>query len=102
MGDFLQKLFEFIREFWPFSIIHSYEQGVKFRFGDDIAELNHGVWFRWPFLEEIHEVSVAEQTKNLLTQSLTTADNESISFSVNIVYKIGSARKMYVSVHDFD
>ena len=86
----------------PLRMVHQYERGVKFRMGRDIAELPPGLHFFWPGFESIELVHVVPETKNLPTQSAYTKDGKAITFSGNVCYRITDARKMYVSVQEFD
>ena len=86
----------------PFRMVHSYERGVRFRWGKDIAELSPGLHFFVPGIESIREVNVAPETRDLPTQSTYTKDGKNVTFSGNVCYRIVDARKMYVGVQDFD
>ena len=85
----------------PLRIIHSFERGVKFRLGRDIAELQPGLHFFWPYFEDIEVINVVPEVINLPTQSLTTLDGHHISFSANIEFEVHDARAMFCGVQDF-
>lgn len=102
MGDFLQKILDLLRELAPWTIIRTYEQGVRFRFGHDVAELGAGLFWRWPLVDEIHTVGITEQTKEFRVQSITLADGVPICFTVAVVYRVTSARQMYLQCMDLD
>ncbi len=98
----IEALFNNILVLLPLRIVHAYERGVKFRFGRDVAELAPGVHWFWPFFESVESVNIAPETRNLPTQSVVSKDGKAVSFSCNICYRIVDARRMYVSVQDFD
>lgn len=85
----------------PLKIVRSYERGVKFRLGKDIALLGPGLYFFIPFLEDIETVNVVPEVINLPTQTVMTADGRTVSFSANIEYEIHDARAMFCGVQDF-
>lgn len=86
----------------PFRVVRSYQRGVRFRLGRDIALLSPGWWWFFPVVESIEVVDVAPCVMNLPTQSVTTCDGRALSFSANIEYEIVNARKMYVRVQHLD
>lgn len=101
MTNVLAYIFDRLYLLWPFRIVHSYQQGVRFWLGRDVAELQPGFYMVCPFLGSIEMVDVAQDVINLPVNSVTTQDGRSISFSANIVFEIASARKKYVKVQDF-
>lgn len=86
----------------PCRMVHSYERGVRFRWGRDHAVLSPGLHWFVPGAESIEIVNVAPETHNLPTQSAYTKDGKAVTFSGNICYRIVDARKMFVSVQSFD
>jgi regulator of protease activity HflC (stomatin/prohibitin superfamily) len=101
MTNFLAYLFGKLYLLWPLRIVHSYQQGVRFWLGRDVAELGPGLYIFPPFLGSIELVDVAEDVITLPVNSIATLDGRSISFSANIVFRIRSARKKYTKVQDF-
>lgn len=85
----------------PLKIIHSFERGVKFHLGTDVAELGPGIHLFIPFFQSIEVIHVVPEVVNLPTQSLTTVDGHHISFSANIEFEVHDARAMFVGVQDF-
>lgn len=100
--NWIEAIFSRLAELWPFVKVHSYQQGVRFRCGKDVARCAPGVHFAFWWFEEIMVVDVVEQSINLPTQSVTTHDNVAVTFSANILYEVEDARVMYTSVQDFD
>jgi regulator of protease activity HflC (stomatin/prohibitin superfamily) len=85
----------------PVQKIHSFQRGVKYSFGRDVAELGTGIHLYMPFFQSIEVVDVKQQTHNLLTQTMTTKCGKTITFSCNLTYSITSARNNFTKVHDF-
>jgi regulator of protease activity HflC (stomatin/prohibitin superfamily) len=86
----------------PAKIVRSYQRGVKFRWGVDVAELGAGLHWFWPLAESIEVKEVVEEVTNLPTQTVTTADGHAVTFSVNIAYEVQDARAYWTTVQDFD
>lgn len=101
MSNFLAYIFDKLYLLWPFRIVNSYQQGVRFWLGRDTAELTEGFYAVCPFLGSIEIVDVAEDVINLPVNSITTLDGKAATFSANLAFKIAHARKKFVCVQDF-
>lgn len=101
-GTLLEAVFNNVLQLLPCRIVHSYEHGVKFRFGQDIAELPAGLHWFWPFVESIEVLNVAPEVRNLVTQTVTTKDGHSVTLSANVCYCIVDARLAFTKIQDFD
>ncbi len=101
MMNILQYVFDLVKGLWPWHTIRTFERGVKFRGGIDIALLGPGLHFAWWWWEVIVIVSVVEDVIVLPVQSITTSDGESVCFSCTVAYEIPDARMMYTNVTDF-
>lgn len=99
-GNILPTVLENFTRLAPIRIIHSYEQGVKFRFGKDIALLEAGVHVFVPFFESIETDSTA--TRYIITplQDLITKDNVLVSTSGSLSYSVYDFRKHWVKLQD--
>lgn len=86
----------------PVRMVHSYERGVRFRGGRDVAELATGLHWFCPGYESIEVLNTAPETRNLPTQSSYTKDRRLVTYSGNLCYRIVDARKAYTSVQNFD
>lgn len=104
-------------------IIHTYEQGVKFRFGKDINRCNHrtgirffkfskrypwikrgnktGVHFYWAFLESIEVMPCKEITRETQYQTVLTKDGKEVSLSLAFTYEIFNVRWCWTRVTQF-
>ena len=84
-------------------IIESWEQGVRFRRGKpEDAPLPAGLWFHWPFVDRIEVLPIMARYIDLPTQSVTTADDQTVTFSANICYEIENAVLAYTEIHDLE
>ena len=86
-----------------FKVMRVYERGVVFRWGVPHRVLPPG--FNWivPFrIEQVEEVTVSEETMDLMVQSITTTDDVSVTFSVNIVFYVTDPILYYTKVNDFN
>lgn len=96
----IKELFAFLA---PFRIIKIYERGVVLRFGIPHRVMEPGWNWLWPFkIEDVAEVVVVEQTMDLMVQSVTTTDDVSATFSVNLVYCVSDPVAYHTAVTDFD
>jgi len=87
----------------PLRVLRIYQQGVVFRLGHVVRVVGVGPHLMWPLkIEEMVIVEVAEETHNLLSQSVTTADDIGVTFSVNLVFKIVDPEAYLTAVYDFD
>jgi hypothetical protein len=87
----------------PVRIVHSYEQGVRFSFGEDTALIrNSGIYFYIPLVQSIEIQSVAEDGIILPNQAVETKDKVSVSVSGVVSYKIRNLRLYWTRVKDFN
>ncbi len=87
----------------PFRVIQSYERGVVMRLGIPHRVMEPGLNWRWPLnIERVTEINVVEQTMDLMVQSITTADDVSATFSVNLVYCVSDPIAYHTAVSDFE
>ncbi len=86
----------------PWRVVRSYERGIRFRAGRDIAELGPGWHWFVPVWESIEVVPVVQETRNVVSQSSWTADGGTVGFSCAYCYEIVDARKAFTRVQDLD
>ena len=99
----ITNLMELVSFFAFFRIIKVYERGVVLRLGIPHRVMNPG--FNWlvPFkVESVEEVIVVEQTMDLMVQSITTKDDVSATFSVNLVWYVTDPTLYHTAVTDFE
>lgn len=100
MGWF-QPIFDFLRQFWPFQIVHSYQSGVRFWLGNDTKELDPGLYAYIPFFGSIEVVDVKPDVMRLASQELTTRDGVGVTLAVNVPYEVNDARAAFCNVQKF-
>ncbi len=87
----------------PFSVIQVYERGVVKRFGIPNRIQEPGFRLHWSCgVEEVVRVVVVEETMDLMTQSVTTKDDVSATFSVNLVFYVTDPTLYHTAVTDFN
>lgn len=96
----LQPILDFLRQFWPFALVYSYEQGIRFWCGQDVAELDPGLYMFVPFFGSIETMHVRPDVLYLANQDLTTKDGVGLTVSATIIYEIHDARAAYVNVQN--
>lgn len=99
--NFIKDILDFLRQFWPFEIVHSYERGVRFWLGEDVALLEPGLYMFVPFFGSIHTVAVVQDYIRLGNQNLTTKDGKTLLVSSNVRYEVTDARAAFVGVQEF-
>lgn len=87
----------------PFSVIQVYERGVVKRFGIPHRVQEPGFRLHWSCgVEEVVRVVVVEETMDLMVQSITTKDDVSVTFSVNLVFYVTDPTLYHTAVTDFN
>lgn len=99
-GDLLAKVFEFIWDFWPLRIVHEWEQGIRLRSGRITATLGAGIHMFWPVVGEIITADCVTDVNSTDTQTCATGDDENVSFSLALKYRIVDLAAMYRSIQD--
>lgn len=99
--NIIATLLEWLRQFWPFVIVHSFERGVRFWLGNDVATLEPGLHMFLPFFGSIETVHVVQDYVRLGNQNLTTKDGKPLLVSCNIRYEVFDARSAFVDVQEF-
>lgn len=106
MIDVVGIISENLSKLIPVKIVRSYQQGVKFSDGVDVALLSAGWHWYWPFKQAIEVVDVAEDVIDCQVQSLTTKLDEGgraeeVTLSFVITFKVADARKLFVGLQDY-
>lgn len=96
--SWVQVVLDFLRQFWPFEIVYSYQKGVRFWCGHDTAELDPGLYMFVPFFGHIETVNVKPDILRLSNQNLTTRDGLGVSCDLTVAYEIFDARAAHVAV----
>src|SRR6187455_85038 len=101
MGTFVEAILNNIMSLLPFLVIKSYQRGVRWTFGKDPVELVPGFHWKVWFYHAIEIIAVSDEVMDLPVQSVITADEKLVCFSVNIGFRIVDVVKHMTSVQDF-
>ncbi len=107
LGEFLQRVFEWLYEFWPLRIVNDWEQGIRLRGGRITRVLTSknglfktGLHVFWPMFGEIITENSAVDVNETPMQTHTTSDGTAVSFSLGIKYSIHDLGLLYLHVKD--
>jgi regulator of protease activity HflC (stomatin/prohibitin superfamily) len=95
------QLLEWAYQFWPTRIVHSYQQGVRFRNGQDISLLRTGFYVFIPVIESIELVVTAQDVEWTGVQSLMLMDGTEVTIDGKLLYRVRNARMYFVNVTEF-
>jgi regulator of protease activity HflC (stomatin/prohibitin superfamily) len=96
------QLLEWVYQFVPVRIVHSFQQGVRFRNGEDIAILRAGrPHFFLPFFESIELVVTADDVESTCVQSVMLGDATEVTIDGKLLYRVRNARLYFVKVTEF-
>jgi regulator of protease activity HflC (stomatin/prohibitin superfamily) len=85
----LGSLMEMVGSLFPrLVIVQSTHGGVSFVRGKNPRKVSPGLMWYWPVVTEVVLYPVVRQSLNLPSQTLTTSDNKTITFSAVIVYDV--------------
>lgn len=100
-GTFVEIVFNNLMQLLPFTIILSYERGVRWVIGKNPKELLPGFHWKVWFIHKIDRVNIVDEVVDLPVQSVVTQDEKLVCFSVNIGFRVTDAVKHICSVQDF-
>lgn len=107
MDALVGLLRDFWRFLWPIYAVRVYQRGIRFRHWpskeDDARaeELGPGLhWGMW-IIEDIEIINIAPDPQKLSPQSLTTADDRSITVRATVLYEITDAVAAYTAINDY-
>lgn len=86
----------------PFRVVRSYQRAVRFWLGRPGPALEAGIWWAIPGLLTIEIVDTRADTTNLPTQTVTTQDGKSVTFSANVEFEIVDPVAYLTGVQQFD
>lgn len=104
MLDGVIKLLEWIFEKWtdflsPIFVVREYEAGVLLRLGKYKKNLEHGVNFKWPLVDEIHTVIKTVDTFHVAAVDITTLDGKQVSVEPIVKFDIIDPKKYILDVN---
>jgi regulator of protease activity HflC (stomatin/prohibitin superfamily) len=102
--DFLSPIFSVISDGWDtFKIcfwVQEYEGAILMRVGKYKRDLEPGFHWKWFVFDEVLTCSIATETMNVKSQSLTTKDNHNIVISAVVKGNISNPKKYLLKVKD--
>lgn len=98
--SWIQFLFDFLRQFFPFEIVYDYQSGVRFWCGHAKKELSPGLYMFVPFFGSIYIEQVKPDIIRLYKQNVTTKDGVGLMVSANVRYEIVDLLKCVINVQD--
>jgi len=98
LNELISKLFSIIPRLW---MVQPDEAGVRTTLGNHVKAIGPGYWFYWPLIQEIITLTVTPQVVDLRPQSLRI-DDQDVTVSGAIMYRISDARKALLNVQDYD
>lgn len=105
MLDGFIRLLEWLGEKWrdylaPVFIVRTYESGILLRLGKYKKDLNEGVNFKIPFIDEIHTVIRTVDTFHVNPVDITTLDSKQVSVEPIVKFEIIDPKKFILDVND--
>lgn len=103
MGEtFIGAIINNLMALAPFVVVLSYQRGVKWTVGRNPTELLPGFHLKIWFIHKVEVSDITDCAVELPIQSVITADEKLVCFSVNIGYRVTDVVKHWATVHDFD
>lgn len=118
---FISDLLDKLSVLWPFIRVKPWSEGILITYipayilpqkdypffrivpsRSIVRKVSSGVHRCLWWIEELHEESVVEQVFNLPTQSVTTKDDVTVTFSVNVTFQITDVLLNLTKVNHFD
>ena len=99
----MKTLWEFLSQFWkslrPWVIVQPWQQGVRVRLGRWRKTLGAGVHLKLPIADAVFVQSIRRRIAPLYTQTVTTKDGKTTSFTASVAYAITDVGKLYDTLH---
>jgi regulator of protease activity HflC (stomatin/prohibitin superfamily) len=102
MSDFLGRLLDFLREFWPVRIVMQWEAGCLYRGGRFWRVVGPGWYLVVPFFWDLRVEPVARTTYVTPLQTVGTIDGGTLTFSAAIQVEVVDVRLAQVRVLNYD
>lgn len=100
----LERLLDALVSGWhwlrPFFIVRAGDRCVVLRFGRAHRELEPGLYWKWPLVEEPVDVTACISTIRLPAQSLTTKDDIQVTIATIVKYEILNATPYVCDIWD--
>lgn len=102
ISNLVEALSSNLLQLMPFTIIYTYERGVRYTFGRNPVELQPGFRLRVYLVHTVDKVVVVDDVLTTPTQSVITRDGKLVCFRASIAYRVADAVKHYNGVTDFE
>ena len=102
MEALLTFIWHFLLELWPWTIVDTWELGLRVRLGKKLRDLKPGLRVSLPFLDHIITEPSTLQTLNLSDQTITTSDGTNVSMGGVIYYHVINLKTLWTQVHDYE
>jgi len=101
--EWLQALIERLTCFIPRPMIMTpFEAGVRFTFGKYLKVITNGWFWYTPLFQRIQWMEIQTQVIDLRSQSVRTADEQSVIVSGAIQYSVKDVKKAILNVQNVD
>lgn len=101
MENFVGIILQNLMALMPFVIVRTYQRGVRWRFGCSPIELAPGLHWKMWLYHQVEIADIVDEVIDLPVQSIITADEKLVCFSVNIGFRVVDVVKHWNSVQDF-
>jgi regulator of protease activity HflC (stomatin/prohibitin superfamily) len=102
--DFFSPIFAALSDGWDtvkvFFWVNEYEGAILMRCGKYKRDLDPGFHWKWFIFDEVLTCSIATETMNVKSQSLTTRDEKTIVISAVVKCNIQNPKKYLLKVRD--
>jgi regulator of protease activity HflC (stomatin/prohibitin superfamily) len=102
LSELISTAIEWVYGFWPFRIVHAWEQGIRLRCGKIVTTLEPGVHSFWPLVGEIITRDSVLDVNTTDSQTVDTLDGETVTFSLAFKYRIADLAALYSKIQDHD
>ena len=83
-------------------IVNPDQLGVMVRFGKFKGELEPGVYFCYPYFDEIYTVTAVSQVVNLPHQSIKSKDGKTVAITCAVTFSVLNAEQAILNVDDLN
>jgi regulator of protease activity HflC (stomatin/prohibitin superfamily) len=94
----LREIFKDYIQWWFF--VNQYQEAVILRMGKYHRTMKPGLYFKWPFIEEVIHALTIPTTYDLREQSLVTKDGISVTVQGMVKAKVTDTKKFSTEVYD--
>lgn len=102
VGGFFAWLSNFLSRFSVVVMVSPWEQAIRVRAGRQVRRLHPGIHLLVPILDTVHKQTVRRRNSLIATQTLTTADGETIVIGASLGFEIADIERLYRTLHDAD